>query len=404
MHLMRVSPHLRLVGAYHRAIDMGPSTTGQPALSSRCAVWLGWPMLLASGWTWCIGMYLPVILLQRYGWPAAVLFTIPNVAGVILFGRVMCTADESRAFVRRHAPTCTAFSIVTIAFHVFFLTWVLRVHYDLSPRSALTLTIGVTALSHALIRASDRAMRAVGVITYLLSIMLLLVTIAYAQTKTTEVVLPVTREHALATPMANLYIVFPMVFGFLLCPYGDLSFHRAYQAVGGGRTGVRVFAMFGLYFAIMIGFTVTYALTGFTWLIAVHLLVQCWYTMGLHLRELQRRPGKDSSVPRTLSLLLIWVGVPAAFLVDYLSWFVFYGLVFPVIFGLSDGRRRIGRRRAGVGTILAIILVSLPCDWYGFRGGLEWLLVIPVALFLSVLIVGGQRKTPGDATSGDGQP
>lgn len=342
-------------------------------------------------------MYLPVVLLQRYGWPAAVCFTIPNVVGVILFGRFMRSASESRALVRRHPMTCVAFSIVTIAFHVFFLIWVWQAHFGLGWTNALAIGVVVTILAHLVVPASNRVMRALGMAAYGLSIALLVGTLVIRLTGTTQVIPPATLEQARATPIANVFVLLPMVFGFLLCPHADLTFHRAYQAVGGGQNGRRVFTMFGLFFAVMIGFTVTYALTGFTWLIAVHFIVQSWFTMGLHLRELQTHAGIK---PRAAWLLLIWVGLPATLFANYTDWYVFYGLAFPMILGLSSGRRRIGRNAADTVTIAAVILISLPCDWFGFMGGSEWLLAVPVGLFV-IGMLGGRRQTRETAAVGE---
>ena len=39
----------------------------------------GWGIYLSCSWTWCIGMYLPVILLRDFGWPWLLAFAIPNV-------------------------------------------------------------------------------------------------------------------------------------------------------------------------------------------------------------------------------------------------------------------------------------------------------------------------------------
>ena len=47
---------------------------------------LGWGLYCASSWTWCIGMFLPIIMLRRFGWPGFLVFAIPNVIGLIAFG------------------------------------------------------------------------------------------------------------------------------------------------------------------------------------------------------------------------------------------------------------------------------------------------------------------------------
>ena len=50
---------------------------------------VGWGLFCASSWTWCIGMYLPVLLLRHFGWPGVLAFVVPNVAGCVAFGYVL---------------------------------------------------------------------------------------------------------------------------------------------------------------------------------------------------------------------------------------------------------------------------------------------------------------------------
>ena len=52
---------------------------------------VGWGLYLASSWTWCIGMFLPIILLERYGWQGFFMFAIPT----IVSSRVLGTAARA---------------------------------------------------------------------------------------------------------------------------------------------------------------------------------------------------------------------------------------------------------------------------------------------------------------------
>jgi hypothetical protein len=47
---------------------------------------LGWANYLGMSWTWCIGMFLPVLLVRDYGIGAWWIFAIPNVVGAAAMG------------------------------------------------------------------------------------------------------------------------------------------------------------------------------------------------------------------------------------------------------------------------------------------------------------------------------
>src|SRR3954469_1337029 len=80
---------------------------------------------LASSWTWVIGMFLPVLLVREYGVWAWVIFAIPNCIGAAAMGWTRRTPTQSRDMVVAHAAACRVFSLVTIAFHVFVVGWII---------------------------------------------------------------------------------------------------------------------------------------------------------------------------------------------------------------------------------------------------------------------------------------
>ena len=41
-----------------------------------------WAFFLACSWTWCVGMFLPVLLVRNWGIWGWVVFAVPNVIGV----------------------------------------------------------------------------------------------------------------------------------------------------------------------------------------------------------------------------------------------------------------------------------------------------------------------------------
>jgi hypothetical protein len=43
-------------------------------------------LALATSWTWCIGMFAPIVIGQMYGWPGILAFAVPNIFGGMLLG------------------------------------------------------------------------------------------------------------------------------------------------------------------------------------------------------------------------------------------------------------------------------------------------------------------------------
>src|SRR3989338_6528311 len=92
-------------------------------LSNKSAIFkiIGWASYLACSWTWCIGMFLPVILMRDYGSLSFLLFLIPNIFGASMFAFVLSKLEMSLLITERHKTACVVFSLVTILFHIFFI-------------------------------------------------------------------------------------------------------------------------------------------------------------------------------------------------------------------------------------------------------------------------------------------
>ena len=67
-------------------------------------------------------MFLPIILLGRFGWAGFWAFAIPNLIGCVGFGYLF-TAEQSRRFATVHIGPIRWFSLATIAFQIFFVGW-----------------------------------------------------------------------------------------------------------------------------------------------------------------------------------------------------------------------------------------------------------------------------------------
>ncbi len=353
---------------------------------------VGWAVYLACSWTWCIGMYLPVVLLDHYGWPGIVAFAIPNVAGVVLFGFGVGVVAHSRSMISGNRGAMLWFSLITIAFHVYFLAAVWG--YELQHVPALLtffVPLPVVAAAWMARRLSDRSMVrvAAGVYAFSWALVFLLARLGDGEHL---------REPVWATrPESGVVFLAPaLIIGFLLCPYLDLTFHRAFKAVGGRGPGKTTFALFGLAFSMMLLFTFYYSLSGFRWPVIVHILVQSWFTMTLHFKEIDVRAttAAGEALGRWLwpVLALSWL-LALVPVVDYRWWFLFTGLVFPAYVALIMVRRRLGQPAVHQAVLALVVAVLTPFAALSFLvGGLEWLALVPsVALVLAMF--GGSALT-----------
>src|SRR4051794_35329380 len=99
-----------------RTIDTPSSSILHPPSSILSC--LGWAAYLACSWTWCIGLFLPVLLVRDFGVRGWVTFAIPNVVGAAMFGWIVRDGDASRRLVEKHRLACEIFSAVTIAYQL----------------------------------------------------------------------------------------------------------------------------------------------------------------------------------------------------------------------------------------------------------------------------------------------
>jgi hypothetical protein len=229
-------------------LDYSPRHT-DPSSSDNSLLWA---VFLACSWTWCIGMWLPVLLVRDYGVWGWIVFAAPNVMGAAAMGWALRDADASRRLASAHPAACCWFSVVTLAFHVFWVIWLSRLFDGLWAAalvSAAAFYLAGGVRSHADLWT--------GVVALGISIGCFV-----AQLSRQRVFLASERwdwvpASDLALPLFALAAV--CCLGFALCPYLDLTFHRARQATSpvGGRVAFSL--RFGVFFLLMIGFTLMYS-------------------------------------------------------------------------------------------------------------------------------------------------
>ena len=349
----------------------------------------GWGLFCACSWTWCIGMYLPIIMLRQFGWWGFLVFAIPNVLGCAAFGYVLKRAT-SQQLVLKHGSAMRWFSFIVVVYHMFFIpfvaaTFVLPVP-DFLPQQmgeyfglllAAVVMVGAVALS----RLPTRSWPILAILVFAISL------VAFVQWGTGSLDQIAWAGQTSLSELAWLTPVFAI--GFVLCPYLDLTFHRA-RSESPSR---HAFAIFALSFAIIIVFTCAYAFrTVLTPLVAGHILTQSMFTVAAHLREISKTAPKH---PRTnvtsvvlVALLVAGLSYSIRFFDDapgigqemYLRLLVFFGLVFPayVLLFIGPGKT-LAVSRSNVTAFLVVIVAALPLYEFGFLHDRAWLATLALA-------------------------
>lgn len=359
-----------------------------------------WGAFLGCSWTWVIGMVFPALLLRDYGLKGWAAFAVPNVLGAAAMGTVLFKPAWSARIVRSHAIACHNFTVITVAFHLYVASWLFTALFGFAAAPMLVVAVGLCAGLG--MRDRNRAMLFVAVGVALLSwgcfVWGTLAPDAWALAEWTP------DEPRLSS--SALWAFLPCsVLGFLLCPYLDLTFHRARINATGKAAGPLAFAFgFGGVFFLMIIFSVCYGaqllpfiqgqpdttLHGM-WLIllGVHLTVQAAFTLTIHTREtLEDRATGGASVPwliaaSGLAILLGFVAqiddLPTHPMAGGLSWgevgyralLLFYGTVFPAYVWLVMIPTRRPLTRFGVEARTGVYALSS-----GLAYALAWMVFI----------------------------
>lgn len=366
--------------------------------------WILWAVYLASSWTWCIGMFLPVLLIRDYGLLGWIVFAVPNVIGAGAMGWALQSRTTSRHIVLAHAGACRWFSIVTFAFHIAFVGCILAPHMTPAIGTYLMLIAAFAAI-YLLGKRHSTVDLVSSIVVYALSCTMFIVYLSMArsnQTLVTEIRFGDPRKAAMLAPVC--------IFGFLLCPYLDITFHAARQALAASGARKAFSVGFGVFFLLMIIFSAIYAQPLAEGLrfgemmpplavlaVGLHMIGQIAFTTAAHTRY-------QSAVRLrfiALSFLTAFVVIFFAYNVYgftklagdelvYRIFMGFYGLVFPAYVWLCmiPGRGRLKPTRWQLAVFGSAVLVALPMFWMGFiLQRLTWLLPgVGVVLLAGLLI------------------
>jgi hypothetical protein len=371
---------------------------------------------LASSWTWCIGMYLPIVLVRDYGIGAWWVFALPNVIGAAAMGWVLSSkSGASKQLTLSHATACWWFSVVTIAFHVFFLAW------KFGPAGLIAIVPAV-ALAMAVKKDVDACVAAL--LTWVVSVVAVLVIARHYD------LAPQRFFNVQGDPTQLLALAAPCVLGFLLCPYLDLTFHRARQGVAtNGQSRVAFTLGFGVLFLLMIVFTPMYgallntgkASWGWSYgVLVVHILMQAVLTMALHVRstaDAGKGAGKGASAV-VVAVILGTLGWGAVLMLQrlditqysgletgevvYRSFMAFYGLIAPAYVLLVMTQGTPVRRNVIVMTLATVL--AMPFYWMGFiERQMPWaiagVMIVVIARFFTVRSAGVLQNQPDSLKS-----
>jgi hypothetical protein len=252
-----------------------------------------WAFFLACSWTWCVGMFLPVLLVRNWGVWAWVVFAIPNVVGAAAMGFVIRSRETSQRILDEHRLAIAVFSLITIAFHIYFVYWF--VGGRLMGPWSLVIPVAAFFIFWSPGRQRPELDSRLAPIVWLIS-MIAFAIVAWRDGFKIDLLPPLWPKYE------ALFLLPLCLFGFALCPYLDATFHRALQATG--PRAPFVFSLgFGLFFLLMILFTLWYtrpiaaliypgnAGTVSRWIviaIGCHMSIQSAFTVSLHVRELER--------------------------------------------------------------------------------------------------------------------
>ena len=393
-----------------------------------------WGAFLGCSWTWVIGMVFPALLLRDYGLKGWLAFAVPNVLGAAAMGTVLFKPAWSAAIVRRHAVACHHFTTVTVAFHLFVISWLFT--GLLGPAAAPMMVVAVGLCVVLGMRNRQAAMLYVAAGVTLLS----WGCFAWASQAPGAWALADWAPDTPRLDRAAIWYFLPCsVLGFLLCPYLDLTFHRARIHAAGKAAGPMAFALgFGVVFFLMIVFSVAYGakllpfiegdphakLHGAWWaLLGVHLTLQAAFTITVHVREtLEDSTTGGASVPRLagacgLAVLLGCVvrldALPSHALTGGLTWgeagyrglLLLYGTVFPAYVWLVmiPTRRRLtpAGTRWRTGVYAAASAVAYVMAWRVFVQGHYTLVPYLLGVLLLARVIIEALPKQGPRLAGD---
>lgn len=338
---------------------------------------------LACSWLWCLGGFFPLILGRDYGWPALAAFTVFNVGGAMAMGFYFKHRDKQQAFEHKHRPALSFFSYITIAYQIFFVAW-------------LGVTIGQPLLMIAVLAIAYVIYLSKGLITYW-AVLFYLLSIGLFVSFLGSDLPPIDISAKGYWPHALL----PLAIGFILSPYLDITFHRAYRESDHPKLS---FALgFGVFFLSLLAFVFYYASSlgdiffeqaipvAVIYPVIGFLVLQIAFTISAHCSELCTQQYLKPSLLAgciglfsllSSGLLVLVEGSTIPFIkspieeIVYKSFLFFYSLVFPLYLLLGKSRS----------TFLWVLAICTPAYSLGFLIGGEYSFSLTIGVVIMLVV------------------
>ncbi len=370
------------------------SEASKPSLGST----IGHGAFLACSWTWCIGMFLPVLLVRDFGVWGWVVFAVPNVLGAAAMGFFPRKDESLGDILTQHAAALRLFSFVTIAFHLFFNAWIIA---RFLPGYGPSMTIALAILFYLVVSLPTRREWHLAILVFAVSCLAMTLTISAE-----EVRFPALAPMGSAWSLACLAV--SCCFGFVLCPYLDLTFHHVRRSAGAAAPAAFVVG-FGLLFLAIITFSLCYApflvsvisetlapksarIAAIAGILGMYMSLQSAFTIAVHVRQLapaiasanRGRMVLPALVAAAVAVVLgIIAQAPvrlfqlAAGEVIYRCFMAFYALYFPAYVYL-----RVVPRRTTMVTYALAVLLATPLFFAAFVMNHMFLLLPGLAIVL----------------------
>lgn len=325
-----------------------------------------------------------MVLRRLLGWPGFIAFAVPNVVGCTLFG-FLVDRRRSRVMRRDHAPAMRLFSAVTIAYQLLLAGWTGAAVSGLPAASGAMLGLVVVVAAILLQGLPERFWPALAIGAWLAS----LTALSSGLLGQGAAALP-----APELPASSLWGLLPaLLLGFLLCPYLDLSFHRALRRASPRPT----FLAFGATFAVLIVLVALLADPdgplglAFTPAILAALWVQLGFTSAVHAREI-RLSLPRSPAGRRLAATIVAAAVVAGTLLglpilageaNYLRMLGWYGLAFPAYMLIAVIGAGAAPNRRVLLLLAGVLAISLPLFEWGLTERQFHRMAVPIPLLLA---------------------